>query len=73
MHLGIRIVGYLLVALIVAGLCLQLFTALKSGQPFIGLNVRHQPIGTYSTIAAMVIVAAIGVYALVRRIRRRPK
>jgi hypothetical protein len=72
MRLGIKIIGYLLVALIVVGLCLTLLMASTSGQAFIGHNVYHLPIGTYSTIAVLAMAAAIGCYAVVRRIRRGP-
>ena len=72
MRLGVKIIGYLLIALIVAGLCLTLLMASSSGQAFIGRNVYHLPIGTYSTIAVLAMAAAIGCYAIVRRIRRRP-
>lgn len=71
MRIGVKIIGYLLLALIVAGLCLRLQMASASGQPFIGRNVYHLPIGTYSTIAVLAVAAAIGCYALIRRIRRR--
>lgn len=72
MRLGIKIIGYLFVALIVAGLCLTLLMASSSGQAFIGRNVYHLPIGTYSTIVVLALAAAIGCYAIFRRISRRP-
>lgn len=73
MRRGLRIVGYLLLGLAVAGLGLRLMTAAESGQPFVGQNAYHLPIGTYSAIAVMVLAAAIGVYALVRWMVRRLK
>ncbi|MBW8303085.1 MAG: hypothetical protein K0M78_03925 [Brevundimonas sp.] len=72
MRLGIKIIGYLLVALIFAGLCLTLLMASTSGQAFVGRNVYHLPIGTYSTLAILAMAAGIGCYAIIRRIRRRP-
>lgn len=69
MRRGVRIVGYLLVALAIGGLSIRVTMAAASGQPFVGENVFHLPIGTYSTLIVLIMAAAIGVYALIKRIR----
>lgn len=71
MRRALRVVGYLLFALAVVGLCLRLTMAAGTGRPFAGQNAYHLPIPTYSTIAVIVLAAAIGAYALFRRLFRR--
>lgn len=63
----IKIVGYVLMALIVAGLCVQLLLAFRANQSFYGVNYRGLPLGTYSTAASLFMVAAIGVIWVVQR------
>lgn len=68
---GLKVIGYLLFALAVLGLCLRLIMAAESGSPFVGQNAYHLPIPTYSTIIVLALAAAIGIYALCKRFFRR--
>jgi len=67
----IAAVGFLLLGLIILGLVLNLLIALRNNQPFYGRNVYGLPLGTYSTIAMLVIGAVVGGVAIAQRIRRR--
>ena len=66
----VAVVGYLLVALIVLGLCLEVFAALRSHQPFYGLNYLGLPLSAYSTLLALAIAGAVGLVWLWQRARR---
>ena len=64
----IKIVGYVLMALIVAGLCMQLLLAFRANQPFYGVNYKGLPLGTYLTAAILFMVSVIGVIWVVQRV-----
>jgi hypothetical protein len=69
-------VGYVLIALIVAGICLDILLAQRANHPFYGVNYLGQPLGTYSVSLVLIIAAAIGIVRLIqlhaaRRLRNR--
>jgi hypothetical protein len=57
-------VGYILLAFIVAGICLDILVAQRSGHPFYGVNYLGQPLGVYSVSLVLIIAAAVGVVRL---------
>jgi hypothetical protein len=57
--------------LIVAGLCVQVISALLAGRPFYGENYKGLPLGAYSTLVVIVVVAAVGLFIGVHWIGRR--
>lgn len=64
-------VGYVLIALLMAGVCLDIFVAWRGNRPFYGENYFGQSLGTYSTALVLVIAAAIGVVRLTQIFRAR--
>ncbi|MFZ5719740.1 MAG: hypothetical protein ACOY5Y_09795 [Pseudomonadota bacterium] len=66
----IRIVGYLLVTVLLAGLAARVLIAASEGRPFYGRNVYGLAVGTYSTLAIFGIVASIGVIWLVQKVMK---
>jgi hypothetical protein len=67
----ITTIGYLLVALLIAGLALEALLALTHGRPFYGVNYWGAPVGTYSTFAILVVIGAAGVARLVKLVITR--
>lgn len=62
----VRIVGWALVALVFAGLCLEVIAAHLAGKPFYGQNYRMLDLGTYSTALSIIIVSCIGLIVAAR-------
>ena len=71
MRLIIRVVGFTLVALLIAGIFLDVTVALLAGKPFYGKNYYMLDLGTYSTALTIFIVFGIGVVAAIRWVVRR--
>jgi hypothetical protein len=69
-HPVIKAVGHVLVALILAGLVVTVVTAAWSGQLFYGVNYKGLDLGTYSTLAAIVMALLIGVVWVMQRALR---
>lgn len=67
----IAVLGYILIASAACGLVLTVLKAIRDNQAFYGRNVYGLAIGTYSTAAMLVIVAAVGLVWLVQKFRRR--
>ena len=66
-HPVIKTTGLFLVGLVMVGLVLTVLDAAISGQPFYGVNYKGLPLGTYSTLACLVLA---GVFALIAGIMR---
>ena len=64
-----RIIGYGLTGLIFVGLGIRVLAAFLAGEPVYGLNYKSQPLGTYSTLAALVIATPIVAVLIWQRIR----
>ena len=67
-HRVIKATGFLLVGLVVVGLVLTVVSAAISGQPSYGVSYKGLPLGTYSTLAVLVLAAAVAFTAGVRRV-----
>jgi hypothetical protein len=69
-------VGYVLLALIIVGICLDILVALRGNHPFYGVNYLGQPLGAYSVSLVLIIAAVIGIVRLMqlraaRKLRNR--
>ena len=71
MKRAIRFVGYAFLGLVALGLTLRVLLALRTGQPFYGINYRGVPLGTYSTLLALIMAGGIGIVRLAQVRRRR--
>ena len=69
----IAIIGSGLIGLIVLGLIFQVLVEASHNQPFYGVNYKGLNLGTYSTLATLVIAAAIGIVRLAQTIRGRQR
>jgi len=74
-HPVIKVIGYVLIGLVVAGLAFAVIVAALSNKPFYGTNYKGLALGTYTTLTVLVMACLIGVVWVVqwglRRIRRR--
>ena len=55
----IKITGFALTALVIVGLVLTVVRAAISGESFYGVNYKGLPLGTYSTLACLVLATII--------------
>lgn len=66
----LKVLGYLLVALLMASLLGRVLMAAVEGRPFYGRNSYGLAVGTYSTLAGIGIVAGFGMVWLVQRLMK---
>ena len=75
MRKAVIAIAALLGTLLYIELWLTVISAVRKGQAFYGVNYWGLDLGTYSTLAVLIVGTAIGVYAgrrwLVRRLNRR--
>lgn len=68
-------VGFGLLGLILLGFGLRIYVSIKANNAFLGVNYRGVPLGTYSSLATLVIVLLVllvlAVQRLLSEIRRR--
>ncbi len=69
-HPAVRAVGYGLVGLVMAGLAITVIAAAVSNHSFYGTNYWGLPLGTYSSLAVLMVVAAVGLIGAIRLVRR---
>ena len=70
--------GSALFSLVIVGLLLTVLGAVRSGQSFYGVNYKGLPLGTYSTLACLLLAATIVVVTGLIRVlavlrRHRPR
>ncbi len=69
-HPAVRAFGYGLVGLVMAGLAITVGAAAVANHPFYGANFWGLPLGTYSSLAVLVVAAAVGMIGAIRLIVR---
>ena len=69
-HPAVRMAGYGLVGLIIAGLALGVLAATISNHPFYGTSYWGLPLGTYSSLAVLAVIAAVGLTWAIRLMLR---
>jgi hypothetical protein len=73
MRLIVRIVGFIFFALVVAGFCLDIVSALRAGRPFYGQNYQMLDLGTYSSAAVVIVALSVGLLAAIRWLVRKAR
>jgi|SRR5579859_4452691 len=72
-HPIVVVIGYVLMGAVFIGLALTVIAAAHTNHPFYGINYKGLLLGTYSTLAVLVIAGVVGVVWVSQRVLRLVK